>query len=219
MMEKGNDRTQDLAEFMDFMLNFSASLSGAIGFHDLANAVTISNCRRDVTDQDIKALFIDEEKLFSALEADEAGFEDIVAFGKLHRLFQLMDTDNSGTLDQCELAMGMRKFTSCRNELGKSIEECVAAIQAVDEDGDGHLDVREFAKLIAKFANKAEVEMHHLIDFMVVQCSMQSNSKKEEAYLEAYKKLKKPTATPTKKRGSHIFTSVQNMWQRTPVAT
>lgn len=208
MMEKENYRTQNVAEFLDFMLNFTASLSESITFHDLANSMTMSHCRRDVTDQHIKDLFIDDEKRVSALEADEAGFDDAVAFGKIQKLFKLMDTDNSGSLDHCELAMGMRKFTSCHDDLGKSIEECVATIQAVDDDGDGLLDEQEFAKLVAKFANSAEVELHYLIDFMVVQCSMQKNSKKEEEYLQAYRNKK----VPDKRRRSSIFETMQNMW-------
>eukprot|EP00545_Synedropsis_sp_CCMP1620_P004956 CAMPEP_0119013660 /NCGR_PEP_ID=MMETSP1176-20130426/8697_1 /TAXON_ID=265551 /ORGANISM="Synedropsis recta cf, Strain CCMP1620" /LENGTH=466 /DNA_ID=CAMNT_0006966765 /DNA_START=187 /DNA_END=1587 /DNA_ORIENTATION=+ len=214
MMEKVNDRSQDVDEFLDFMLNFSAAVAGSVSFHDLANAMTFFSCRRDVTDQDIKELFIDDGKRFSALDADEAGFEDVVAYGKLHRLFQLMDEDNSGSLDHCELALGMRKFTSGNDDMSKSMEECMAAIQAVDDDGDGLLDVREFAKLIAKFANKAQVEVHHLIDFMVVQASMKCNSEQEEAYLQAYRALKAPV-----KRRSSFLVAVQNVWFGTATAS
>jgi hypothetical protein len=212
-MDRGSDRTLDLAQFLDFMLNFSASLSdSSIIFHDLANAITISKCRRDVTDQDIKDLFIDEGKRFSAIRADETGFEDIATFGKLERLFRLMDKDKSGYLDQCELALGMRKFTSYHDDLSKSLDECTAAIQTVDDDGDGQLDVREFAKLIAKFANSAQVEMHHLINFVMVQCSMKSNSKQKEDYSHAHRKLHGP-----ENRNSHVFTAVRSMLH--PVAS
>jgi hypothetical protein len=110
-----------------------------------------------------------------------------------------MDKAKSGYLDHCELALGMRKFTSYHDNLSKSLDECTAAIQAGDDDGE--LDVREFAKLIAKFANSAQIEMHHLIDFIVVQCSMKSNSKQEEDYLHAHLKLHGP-----EHKTSHVFT-------------
>lgn len=65
-----------------------------------------------------------------------------------------MDTDHSGTLDLYELALGMRKFAACG--VDRTIDACTVAIDEVDDDGDGQLDVREFAKSDChKFANSA----------------------------------------------------------------
>jgi hypothetical protein len=183
------DRTMDFNELMAFLLEICTSFPCSV--HELANATTISACRQDVTDHDIKDLFVDEDKRFMALEfAEDSGFEDVLAFGKLHRLHQLMDSDGSGTIDQSELALGLRKFTSCQSGMEESLAEAMAAIRAVDEDGDGELDTKEFAKLIARFANTAEVKLQNLIDFMVVQSSMKCNDQREKAFIENCKRLK-----------------------------
>lgn len=61
-----------------------------------------------------------------------------------------------------------------------------------------------------------QVEVHHLIDFMVVQCAMKSNNEKEEAYIRAFKKLRKPL-TVQRERGMFVK-GVQNMMQQNVVA-
>lgn len=210
MMEVDDSRTLNMNEFLEFMLNFTASLPTRCALHEVTNAMTLSSCRETVSDHDIKDLFVDKAKRFDALQADDDGFEDILTLGKLHRLHRLMDRDKSGKLDQFELALGLRKFTVCRPDLQDTIEESLEAIRSVDEDGDGLLDVREFAKLLAKFANTAEVDLHRLIDFMVVQCSMECNCEEELAYIESYAKLKSDEAS--RRRSSFVTMALHAFW-------
>lgn len=64
MMDWSGERTMDMEQFVAFMFNVFACLSELHSFHYLANAMTISACHQDVTDQDIKQMFQQDDELY-----------------------------------------------------------------------------------------------------------------------------------------------------------
>ena len=193
MMNSSKPRPLNLNEFLDLMLNLCTFLPDDLSYAELANAMTVSYCRQDVTDDDIQDLFLDNEHFLDEfISADDDGFQDVLAMGKLQRLFALMDQDKNGYLSQCELALGIRKFVSCCQSelLQDTLENSSSLIMDVDQDEDGQLNLEEFSKLIVKLSRASHIQVHHLIDFLVIQCALQSNSEREISYIKAYATFK-----------------------------
>jgi len=63
----------------------------------------------------------------------------------------------------------------------------VEAMLTFDENNDQKLDRKEFATLLAQFSHAAKVQLHELIDFMVVTSAVKDNSEIERAYIDSVK--------------------------------
>ena len=114
-----------------------------------------------------------------------------IASGRMQRLFDLWDDDHNGFIDFAELTLGMRKFNECWADLDSSIAESQKAIKHFDKDQDGKLNRDEFADMLYEFADKADVDVHRLIDFMVVQSALRDKHEDEQAYVNSLKKLQR----------------------------
>ena len=190
-----NDQKQiDFAEFVELILNVVAFSEGS-RFHEIADAMTLSACRQDVTDNDIRELLLSPGLYKNALEdgidrdEEEKECDHDLTNGKLHRLFDMWDLDHNGALDVSEFATGMRKFQDMQ-DIGATVDTTLDALQSCDEDNDNLLNRKEFAILLRRLATSTRVDLHRLIDFMVVQTALKDVSDKEQAYLETFKKLR-----------------------------
>eukprot|EP00542_Grammatophora_oceanica_P020638 CAMPEP_0194047640 /NCGR_PEP_ID=MMETSP0009_2-20130614/25089_1 /TAXON_ID=210454 /ORGANISM="Grammatophora oceanica, Strain CCMP 410" /LENGTH=514 /DNA_ID=CAMNT_0038693309 /DNA_START=184 /DNA_END=1728 /DNA_ORIENTATION=- len=189
--DNSSRNTLDYDQFSSLLLNVVAA--GSLNFHDVANSMTLSICKNDVTRTDLKDLFVGDEIYKTALAEQQGGsavadYEilDALQYGRLNRLFDLWDLDHSNTLEFSELVLGMRKFHEAK-EVDKTVEESVEAFLAFDDNNDQVLDRQEFATLLAQFARAARVPLHELIDFMVVTSAVKDNSSVEQAYIESVK--------------------------------
>lgn len=199
MVNENQDTTIDYAEFSELILNVVASFDEPVEFHEIADAITLSACRQDITDDDIRDLFVDREAFRDAmhrtsssslsLQEDEKLCEQDLAYGKLNRLFDLWDLDHNGTLDLTEFTLGLCKFQETR-DVQDAMERTKVALAACDRDNDNHLNRREFATVIFKFADASGMDLHRLVDFMVVHSALKDSSSKEKAYLKSLKLLK-----------------------------
>ena len=202
MVEQDDNCCMEYEDFSEFLQNVRLSCTTTTTIHEICNAMTISVCKQDVTEDDMQHLFVngqsfeelsivtsstvDAELLleFPWIEAENLAKRATsnAEFGKLNRLFDLWDADHDGYLDLHEISMGMRKFQKTKS-LDATVEDSVRALTACDQDHDNRLDRAEFAILLTKLARVCSLDVRRLVDFMVVQSALQDNDTQDEEYL------------------------------------
>lgn len=138
LMCDDNTRKLDYSQYMSLILNVVAA--GSLNFHDVANSMTLSVCKNDVTRTDLSDLFITDDMYKTAVEEHNKGTNpskadllDALQYGRLNRLFALWDLDVSayvwaeGSGVSCQFSHGLPNhiLTICflnsafwRNRLG-----------------------------------------------------------------------------------------------------
>jgi hypothetical protein len=84
----------------------------------------------------------------------------------LSQLFEILDEDNSGTIDPFELLNGLRKYAAHKNS-DLETRKCFNIIQEVDKNGDRVLTLREFCLFINRFSKELNVPVYDFVYFMV----------------------------------------------------
>ena len=84
----------------------------------------------------------------------------------LTQLFEIMDEDNSGTIDPFELLNGLRKYAAVKNNELET-RKCFNIIQEVDNNGDRVLTLREFCLFVIRFSKDLNVPIYDFVYFMV----------------------------------------------------
>lgn len=194
MHEATEQRNLTMEQFIELVLNITAASSTPLESHEIANAMTLSICRQDVSDEDIKDLFLNREAFQDALaddEEDDIELEDIVSFGKLVRLFDSLDLSKDGYLDVTEVALFLRKYQPASMDMAETLQETIDSIEASDQDGDRKLNRSDFAHLITKLAHSTQMEIHRFIDFLVVQTVLKDDSAKDIRYLRVHREMRK----------------------------
>lgn len=192
-VDPSHHRMLNYEQFSEFMLNLIAAFPKYVDFHDIANSMTLSHARADVTDEDLRELFITEnlfEDADTSGSVEQALSNDILENGRLHRLFELIDLDHNGVIDVRELTIALRKFQKTSKDLMVTVDEAIASIDWFDCNHDGRLGKREFTSMLIHFAGAAVVSVHELIDFMVVQVALMDDDLKDQAYIESLSLLK-----------------------------
>jgi EF-hand domain pair len=84
----------------------------------------------------------------------------------LPQLFEILDEDNSGTIDPFELLKGLRQYTAAK---GGQLEarKCFNILDEVDSNKDHVLTLREFCIFICKLTNAMDVSVYDFVRFMV----------------------------------------------------
>ena len=103
---------------------------------------------------------------------------DSLTYKRLKKLFKLWDVDRDGDISSSELANGLRVFQA---EYGITVDAhaIAQALIKLNEDGDDHLDPRQFARAMMQYARQFGVDMHELIDFMCTTASRGGKKKPE----------------------------------------
>lgn len=107
----GEERVLDYPQFSALLLNVVAA--GSLNFHDVANSMTLTFCKDDVSRTDLTDLFVGSDKYMSAMDASSANESDVIdalQYGRMSRLFDLWDMDHSGDLDFTEVVLGLSKL-------------------------------------------------------------------------------------------------------------
>ncbi len=184
--DKDDLRTLNHYEFSEFMLNVLALVPEEMTFHDLADAVTLSVTRDDVSEENLKELMMDPDDMIA-----KAGFplehptsDLIFACGRLHRLFSMLDTNHDKHVNISEFLPFLERYNPGSNQKRKS-----AVFSQYDTNRDGRLDFQEFATMIIKFAG-SDVDPHKLIDYLCVQVALCDNLKDESAYTSSLSSLR-----------------------------
>jgi Ca2+-binding EF-hand superfamily protein len=189
MVDPEKARTMTFREFAELILNIVAASPTQLQFHEIANAMTLSICRQDVTDDDIFELFWNQELYEDALahhNEDEHELHDLVSFGKLNRLFDLLDLTKDGFLDAVKVALFLRKYQSKQVDLDETMQETIESILAIDQNQDKKLDRKDFTILVSRLAHATGLQVHRFIDFVVVQTALKDDNARERAYFESY---------------------------------
>jgi Ca2+-binding EF-hand superfamily protein len=85
----------------------------------------------------------------------------------LETLFTLFDSDGSGSVDKNELARNMKKLD--QRSFSESLDAAILSIHAFDCDGDGCMDLDEFADFIESLVNSLECALEDLAQFLTLR--------------------------------------------------
>jgi len=188
LFDQNESRSLNYEEFAQLMMN----IAGASGqkFDAIADQLTLAMVQdENVAVEDIAALSVADEIYNAALDEAENEKDVIQAmnaleFGKLHKLFDLWDTDHDGFVSFEELVVGMRRFKS-KKAIEDTVQNAAIIMLQNDADGDQKLDRLEFAVSIVKYAKSVEADLHDLVDFMVVSSVLTDDDEFEKAYIKA----------------------------------
>jgi hypothetical protein len=114
----GEERVLDYPQFSSLLLNVVAA--GSLNFHEVANSMTLTFCKDDVSRTDLTDLFVGNDMYRAAVETPDNGIStnqsevvDALQYGRMSRLFDLWDMDHSGDLDFEEVVLGFSKYHGC----------------------------------------------------------------------------------------------------------
>lgn len=208
-MDPTQYRPLNYEQFSELMLNLIAAFSRNVDFDDVANAMTLSVARSDLTDEDMKELFVSSDIVehvytlgITGGNRNSMSFNDLVN-GRLQRLFNLVDSDHNSFVDTDELTICLMKFQQTCMDVDAAMSEALSLIHSFDRNHDQRLNYKEFSSLLLAFASAADVSVHELIDFMVVQVSLKDDDAKAQAYINSLKTLK--SVRKSSKRGKDIL--------------
>lgn len=204
LMHDANDhRTLNFHEFCELVLNVHVAFSDNISFHDLADAMTLSLARQDVCDVDLSHLMTNQEELIEKSKSPNPvlDIEADLTYGRLQRLFVMIDADHDETINSDELMAFLRTYRDTSKELVKQI------LASYDLDNDGKLSFEEFASMIIKFAGN-EFDSHKLIDYLCVQVALSDNIPRQKAHRRSLDTLRRLShqiqkGAPPVKNGKH----------------
>lgn len=188
MFDEDSNKTLDYLEFSKLIMNVVYQFGE--DFEELIDDMLKCASQPAVmSDEDLALLVVGDEMATAAteladLEKEVAEVINVVEYGRMQRLFDLWDLDHDGTIDFSELALGMRKFHEAKS-MEDTLAETVAAMLTFDENDDQKLDRVEFAVFLAKFSKAAEVDLHELIDFMVVASALKDDDEAEKAFINS----------------------------------
>jgi Ca2+-binding EF-hand superfamily protein len=186
--DEDETRTLDYVQFAKLIMNMAAASDKK--FEDIADELTIAMCDPQVVSgKEFKELLVADELFNAALDEAEAQREALEAIGalqytKLHKLFDLWDTNHDDFISVSELVVGMRKFQQAM-DIEESVQEAALAMLAFDSNQDQKLDRVEFAVALTSFAKSVGVDPLDLVDFMVVVSALADDDETEKAYLKA----------------------------------
>lgn len=102
----------------------------------------------------------------------ELGFLDVL--GKmtneqmLQTLFELFDTDGSGTVSAQEMARCLKKMDTGKS-FSESLDAAVLSIHAFDTDNDGAMDIQEFADFVEDLVHSLQCSFQDLAQFLTLR--------------------------------------------------
>lgn len=176
MMDKDDKRVLVYEQFAKLILAIAAAAHTT--FDEVADDLTLAMTAEGADELDpeiIRELTIADEEYARARDAERAEKEqakvlDALSYGRTLRLFDLWDTDRSGTLSFEELYAGLKRYQAAANNSTdeEDIEAITEALMAQDSDGNMELDREEFAAAIVNYADAMNTDLHQLIDFMCV---------------------------------------------------
>jgi len=196
LINESAHRTLNFPQFMYLMVNVQTCSNNTINFFTLADDVTLSVCRELIGSDGnasrgdrLLSSMMEATDLNDGVVFSETGKIDTVTKQRLDRLFNLWDLDGNRFVDLKELILGLRKFHEAK-DLDTTVEDSIAALMKADKNNDNQLDHDEFASLLFRWAYKMNVDLHELIDFMVVRSALKDNDAEEKQYVQTVRTLK-----------------------------
>ena len=94
-------------------------------------------------------------------------------------LFDIIDRDNSGTIDRAELAASMSKLIR-DNGLKFTVQECQEIFMDVDLNRDNVLDRREFGCFLSRFSAQADISLDEVTYYLKKQSEEREQRSQQE---------------------------------------
>jgi len=199
MMDDSLDskRTLTYEKFAKLVL----SMAGASGipFDTLVDQLKEA-MKKPVSDAAIQEILVTQQGLHEAqaklaAERERKKTLDALSYSRTSKLFDLWDTDQSGALSFQELMTGLRKyqralvtghisgdFAQHVPGVMADVERDALLVMGHDKDSNQELDKEEFAHAMSNYAEHIGVDLHELIDFMVVVSSQSETIEFEAMY-------------------------------------
>jgi Ca2+-binding EF-hand superfamily protein len=180
MLDKDDTRRLDYPKFAKLILAIAATSNAS--FDEVADDLTLALTANDggIDPKALRLLTIADEAYAEAREKEKGLKKSIknldpFSYQRVLRLFDLWDSDKSGTLDFSELFDGLRRYQAASNNghSRESVEKGVKMLMDGDVNGDHLLDREEFAVSIMKYAEAVGTDLHELIDFICVIAGLQ----------------------------------------------
>lgn len=182
LMDKDDTRLLPFEQFAKLVLAIAASAGAS--FEDVANDLTLalsSPNANKFNKETMRALTMAERdyKKARARESSSKAHErimDALSYHRTTKLFDLWDSDNSGTIDFDELFAGLQRYqvaAAKQSNVHIDAEQVAMKLMALDTDGDHMLDKEEFATAMVTYADAMKTELHQLIDFMCVVTALE----------------------------------------------
>ena len=86
---------------------------------------------------------------------------------RLQTLFSLFDSDASGSVDKHELARNLKKLD--QRSFSESLDAAILSIHAFDTDGDGCMDLTEFADFMEDLVHSLNCTFEDLAQFLTLR--------------------------------------------------
>ena len=135
--DEDESRALDYVQFAKLIMNIAAASDKK--FVDVADELTIAMCDPQViSGEELKELVVADAMFNAALDEAEAQREALEAIGalqytKLHKLFDLWDTNHDDFISVSELVIGMNKFQEAM-DIEESVQEAALVMLSVDSN-------------------------------------------------------------------------------------
>lgn len=190
MVDKDDQRELSYEQFARLILAVAAAFGMSYG--DLVDQLTYELAQQSGTPVDpsvMQEIMVVESAYAEASDKRKEENQrqktmDALLYSRTQKLFELWDTDGSGSINFSELLHGLRRYQKAVTAGGATLttaERDALIIMGHDDDHNQSLDPEEFAHAMANYAEKADTTLHELIDFMCVVSSSTTDTLEYEA--------------------------------------
>ena len=177
-LDEDGSRTLDYEQFARLILSIVTATGHT--FDEVADMLTLAMTVNDsMSEREYEELLIADELFGAAANLEdeideEVEVADALSYGRLRKLFDLVDADHSGLINFEELRTGLQGLQVALGKDPDSLDTAVA-FMGFDEDGDNKLNPEEFTRALIAYSKILSVDLHELIDYMCVANILQAD--------------------------------------------
>lgn len=178
LMDANDERKLPFEEFAKLIMAVVASAGTTFETvaDDLASALEEG---AEVSTEDLEQMFVSPIDTAAVESTSPSGLEkmlggdqlggnsDTLSNARLEKLFDLWDSNGTGSISYTDLESGLRKFQEA-TDMDDAVEEQAEFLLAFDRTGSGSLCKQEFAQAMAYYAKSNEIDINELINFVCV---------------------------------------------------
>lgn len=192
-LDEDDSRTLNCEEFTRLIMAIVAT-SGS-SFHDVADGMVELLVMKEATisEEEIATLML-ANAIFETASEDKGSAEkqknimDSLSYGRLRRLFDVLDVDKNGSISTEELLAGIQGLHDATGIVKGDSKQDVKKLLEFDKNGDNHLQPGEFAEAMTFYARKLRIDVNDLINYMCVSCVAVDDRGTRESFRKAFGK-------------------------------